>query len=207
MRRESAFPLHLIETGYSKIRIQDAEASVPDDKTRILDSIAANAADREDAFDRVNRELRAMLAEPALNQSAQKGSLQKAMDVLCADTHRTKVTVDLSSCSELSDFTPLGALAHLPNLNQLTLILSGCGQLSDLTPLGALAHLQNLNQLTLELSYCSELSDLTPLRALEHLQNLNQLTLDLRWCDQLSEDSARTQLKGLIDLHPHAVEF
>ena len=151
MKREKDFPLHLIETGYSKIRIQDAEASVPDDKTRILDSIAGNAADREDAFDRVNRELRAMLAEPALNQSAQKGSLQKAMDVLCADTHRTKVTVDLSGCDKLSD--------------------------------------------------------LTPLRALEHLQNLNQLTLDLSYCSQLSKDSARTQLKGLIDLHPHAVEF
>ena len=150
--REKDFPLHLIETGYSKIRIQDGEASVPDDKTRILDSIAANAADREGAFDRVNRELRAMLAEPALNQSAQKGSLQKAMDVLCADTHRTKVTVDLS--------------------------------------------------------YCHELSDLTPLSALEHLQNLNQLTLELLDCPQLSEDSARTQLKGLIDLHPsNAVYF
>ena len=151
MTREKNFPLHLIETGYSKIRIQDAEASVPDDKTRILDSIAGNAADREDAFDRVNRELRAMLAEPALNQSAQKGSLQKAMDVLCADTHRTKVTVDLINCSQLSDITPL--------------------------------------------------------RALEHLQNLNQLTLDLRFCRRLSEDSARTQLKGLIDLHPNAVKF
>ena len=34
--REEHFPLHLIETGYSKIRIQDAEASVPDDKIRIL---------------------------------------------------------------------------------------------------------------------------------------------------------------------------
>ena len=120
MRRELDFPIDLIETGYSKIRIQDSEASVPDDKTRILDSIAANAADREDAFDRVNRELRAMLAEPALNQSARKGSLQKAMDVLCADTHRTKVTVDLSYCSQLSDLTPLRALGHLQNLNQLT---------------------------------------------------------------------------------------
>ena len=151
MQREKDFPLHLIETGYSKIRIQDAEASVPDDKTRILDSIAGNAADREDAFDRVNRELRAMLAEPALNQSAQKGSLQKAMDVLCADTHRTKVTVDLSHLDELSDLTPLGALAHL--------------------------------------------------------QNLNQLTLRLYNNPQLSKDSARTELKGLIDLHPNAVKF
>merc|ERR1719159_885982 len=137
-KREKDFPLHLIETGYSKIRIQAGEASVPDDKTRILDSIAANAADREDAFDRVNRELRAMLAEPALNQSAQKGSLQKAMDVLCADTHRTKVTVNLSYCSQLSDLTPLRALGHLQNLNQVTVDLRSCSQLSDLTPLGAL---------------------------------------------------------------------
>merc|ERR1719379_2756224 len=121
LSRERHFPLHLIETGYSKIRMQDAEASVPEDKIRILDSIAANAADREDAFDRVNRELRAMLAEPALNQSAQKGSLQKAMDILLADTHRTKVTLDLSNCFELSDLTPLRALEHLQNLNQLTL--------------------------------------------------------------------------------------
>ena len=173
------FPLHLIETGYSKIRIQDAEASVPDDKTRILDSIAANEADREDAFDRVNHELRAMLAEPALNQSAQKRSLQKAMAVLGADTHRTKVTVDLSGCSELSDLTPLGALAHL----------------------------QNLNQLTLDLEDCRQLSDLTPLSALEHLQNLNQLTLELDNNRQFSMDSVRTQLKGLIDLHPNAVKF
>ena len=151
MYRELDFPLHLIETGYSKIRIQDAEASVPDDKTRILDSIAGNAADREDAFDRVNRELRAMLAEPALNQSARKGSLQKAMDVLCADTHRTKVTVDLSGCDQLSDLTPLDALRHLPKLNEVELNLVGCRQ--------------------------------------------------------LSKDSVRTQLKGLIDLHPNAVIF
>ena len=157
MERENYFPFQLIETGYSKIRIQDAEASVPDDKTRILDSIAGNAADREDAFDRVNRELREHGAEPALNQSAQKGSLQKAMDVLCADTNRTKVTVDLISCSELSDLTPLRALGHLQNLNQLTLLLGGCRQLSDLTPLGVLKTLQNLKQLTLDLSYCLSL--------------------------------------------------
>ena len=116
-----------------------------------------------DAFDRVNRELRAMLAEPALNQSARKGSLQKAMDVLCADTHRTKVILDLSDCEELSDLTPLGALEHLQNLNQLTLNLCNCRQLSDLTPLSALAHLQNLNELTLILHSCDQLSDVTAL--------------------------------------------
>ena len=45
-----------------------------------------------------------------------------------------------------------------------------------------------------------------PLSALGHLQKLNQLTLFLSRCSQLSEDSARTQLKGLIDLHPNAVD-
>ena len=65
----------------------------------------------------------------------------------------------------------------------------------------------NLNELYLDLSWCSQLSDLTPLGALEHLQNLNQLTLTLYGCSQLSKDSARTQLKGLIDLHPNAVDF
>jgi len=168
--RESEFPLNLIEKGYTTIRVQDAEASVPDDKTRILDSIALNEQDREEAYDRVNRRLRALLAKPAVSQSAKKGSLKKAIDVICADTDVTEITVDLTWCDQLTDITPLAALRVLKDLKHLTLIFNNCRKLEDLAPLEAICDLQNLEQVTMDFCGCKQLSDLKPLQALRHLE-------------------------------------
>ena len=56
--REQYFPLELIEEAY-KIRVEDGQASVPEDRSRILNSIVGKRLDSEPelqhpAYDAVN---------------------------------------------------------------------------------------------------------------------------------------------------------
>jgi internalin A len=91
----------------------------------------------------------------------------------------------LSGCSQLSDFSPLANLTSLQGLN-----LSGCSQLSDLSPLANLTSLQGLN-----LYECRRLSDLLPLANLTSLQHLN-----LSWWRMLSDASPLAKLTSLLKL-------
>ena len=57
-RREADFPLALIEEAY-KIRVEDGQASVPEDRSRILNSIVGKPLESEPdlqhpAYDAVN---------------------------------------------------------------------------------------------------------------------------------------------------------
>ena len=118
MQREQGFPLRLFEIIYQTIRIQDAHACTQDDKTCSLKSIAGSKAHPEEVLERINRALWSILAERVVNQSAQRGSLWRAIAVLRADTHRRKLTLDFNGCCQLSDLTPLYAIRSLQNLSQ-----------------------------------------------------------------------------------------
>jgi hypothetical protein len=90
--------------------------------------------------------------------------------------------LSLSSCSQLTDLSPL---ASLPALS--TLSLSSCSQLTDLSPLANLPALTTLN-----LSSCSQLTDLSPLANLPALTTLN-----LRNCPQITDLSPLSHLVNL----------
>ena len=135
MRRESGFPLRLMEKGYD-FQIELAQASREDDKRNIMNSITKQPLDStpdpsDEAFSRVSRTLRSMLAEHAARHSAEAGQLQKAVEFLCGDEERKKLTLNFYSCSQLSDVSALAALGGLQNIAQLNLYFGGCLQLSD----------------------------------------------------------------------------
>ena len=123
------------------IRIEKAEASEAKDKRRILNSIAKkqdldSEPDPQDpAFEKVNKNLRSIIAEHAVNQSAKAGQQKETIEVVCADTEREKLTLDFSHChcSQLSDVSALAALGNLQKLAQLTLQFWGCSELSDVS--------------------------------------------------------------------------
>ena len=103
------------------IRIEKAEASEAKDKRRILNSIAKkqdldSEPDPQDpAFEKVNKKLRSIIAEHAVNHSAKAGQQKETIEVVCADTEREKLTLDFSNCQELSDVSSLAALGNLQN--------------------------------------------------------------------------------------------
>ena len=176
--RERRFPLELMKKGYigdgkldsvlqQGIRIEKAEASEAKDKRRILNSIAKkqdldSEPDPQDPeFEKVNKILRSIIAEHAVNQSAKAGQQKETIEVVCADTEREKLTLDFSNCQELSDVSALAALGNLKKITQLTLDFVGCSKLSDVSSLAALGNLQKLEQLRLSFAGCSKLSDVS----------------------------------------------
>ena len=160
--RERNFPLNLMEKGYD-IDITKANASIPEDKQRILESIEKSAPDPARAVNRVNTALRSMLAEHALRHSllawrtpgycATKllGQQQRAIEVICSDEERKKVRFDFRRCREMSDVSALAALAGLQKLEELELVFYYCPALSDVSALKALESLQKLKTFVLQL--------------------------------------------------------
>ena len=72
--REKRFPLRVMEKGYD-IQIESAQATRDEDKRNIMNSITKKPLDStpdpsDEAFSRVNRTLRSMLAEHAARHSA-----------------------------------------------------------------------------------------------------------------------------------------
>ena len=128
-----------MEKGYD-IQIELAEASKKEDKQNIMNSITKKPLDStpdpsDEAFSRVNRTLRSMLAEHAARHSAVAGKLQKTIEVLCGDDEREKLTLNFQHCSQLSDVSALAALGDLQNLAQLDLNFGDCSHLSDVSAL------------------------------------------------------------------------
>ena len=100
-----------------------------------------------------------MIAEHGISRSAQAGRLQEAVEVICRDKTRTKLTLNLEECKELKDVTPLAKLGELQSLQKLELTLSGCKQLVDVTGLAKLGGLQSLQDFSLGLSGCKKLPE------------------------------------------------
>ena len=93
-----------MEKGYD-FQIELAQASRDEDKRNIMNSITKKPLDStpdpsDEAFSRVNRTLRSMLAEHAARKSADAGKLHKTMGFVCGDEERKKLP--LSFCSTTS---------------------------------------------------------------------------------------------------------
>ena len=126
--REAAFPLQLLERGYS-IDITKAEASREDDRKSILNCIAGGVAPEllksqepdlsSPEFPRVNKRLGGMFAEPAINKSTKGGRLQVALECLADDTERKALRLDFRGCMELGTFSEWAGLGRMQGLTRL----------------------------------------------------------------------------------------
>ena len=128
--REASFPLQLLERGYS-IDITKAEASRKDDKRTILNTIAGGVESnllttqepdlQNPEFERVNKRLRGMFAEAAINKAAKGGHLREALECLTDDVERTSLRLDFRGCSELQAFAKWARLGEMQLLEELKL--------------------------------------------------------------------------------------
>ena len=126
--REARFPLQLLEQGYS-IDITKAEASREDDRKSILNCIAGGVPPEllksqepdltSPEFPRVNRRLRGMFAQPAINKAAKGVRLQVALECLEEDTERAELRLDFRDCKELGAFSEWKGLGRMQGLTRL----------------------------------------------------------------------------------------
>jgi len=98
-------------------------------------------------------------------------------------------SLDLSSCQQVRDLSPLASLTSLTSLN-----LRECEQISDLSPLASLTSLTSL-----DLSSCQQVRDLSPLASLTSLTSL-----DLSRCWQVRDLSPLAKLSNLQSLRTPA---
>lgn len=163
--REAAFPLQLLEQGYS-IDITKAEASREDDRKSILNTIAGGVppellkSQEPDLssleFPRVNSLLRGMFAEPAINKAAKAGRLLAALECLEEDTEREELRLDYRGCKELSAISEWVGLGRMRGL--MVLVVEEAEALERLPP--SICELAQLRQL--ELKNSMQLTSLPP---------------------------------------------
>ena len=123
-RREELFPANLLEHGL-RVRIEIAEATREEDKTRILNSIAFPRAGTQaldeapngehDNYGTVNRALRSHFALSSLYACyAQDADPTNFLAALRADAARLSVQLSLTGCKHFRDAQMRALLAHLP---------------------------------------------------------------------------------------------
>merc|ERR1740117_270677 len=196
--REQDFPFELLRLGWS-IEISTAQASVPADFNRIINTINGVPAEQlstvepelgHEACERVNRMLRVVFAEAAAGKAAEHpGMLEQAMELLAKDAERTELIMDFTYCPKLTDVSAVGsAVSQLKSLQKLTLNFSCCDGLTDVSAVvGAVSQLKSLQKFTLNFSHCSKLTDVgAVVSAVSQLKSLQQLDLDLQGCSNLT---------------------
>ena len=123
-RREELFPANLLEHGL-EVRIEIAEATREEDKTRILNSIAFPRAGTQaldeapngehDNYGTVNRALRSHFAMSGLYPCyVQDADPTNFLAALRADAARLSVQLSLTGCKHFRDAETRALLAHLP---------------------------------------------------------------------------------------------
>ena len=119
----------MLERGYT-IDITTADASRPEDKCTILNTIAGVPPERLrmqepdlscPEFQKVNVRLRGMFAEAAANKAAKQDRLTLALGCLENDTEREALLLDFRGCEELQAFSQWEALGQLRALRHLKL--------------------------------------------------------------------------------------
>ncbi|CAE7510574.1 Igfals [Symbiodinium sp. CCMP2592] len=123
-RREEPFPANLLEHGLG-VRIEIAEASREEDKTRILNSIAFPRAgtqaldeapkEEHDKYGAVNRALRSHFALSSLYACYTRDTdPSNFLAALRVDAARLSVQLSLTGCKHFRDAQMRALLAHLP---------------------------------------------------------------------------------------------
>ncbi|CAE8679688.1 unnamed protein product [Polarella glacialis] len=213
-QRESSFPIELAEKALA-LKIEHSEATVPVDRSRILNSITGASSpaelDREPhvshaEYDRVNRQLRAAFAVHCwLNAVQVKPEILPLFtEALAADTDRKQLSLVFAGCQDFTDERLLQLSASLPlALKQLSLVMASCQHIS-LRGLGSLAKsfstLAELADLEINLGSCPQVGDEVVRCLADGLPSgLVQLKLRFQHCDGIS-DSGLLQLASLLKL-------
>jgi hypothetical protein len=207
--REQKFPLSLLKRGM-ELNLQDGNASVEQDKVKILSIMARDPKTGlvdtdQDRIDLANRAIRGYLALSAWPQALKHGVVQSfkllndtknlsLVDVMRSDQTRTHIEFSFSGL-EVSDQDICAIASGLPpRIEHLILSFESCGQISDagIAYLSAALARLPLRRLHLDLLGCKLLTDDCMHSLSSSLpQSLNDLTLDLSLCSQISKSGVK----------------
>ena len=171
-KREEGFPIGVVREALLEISVVDAEASKPQDKTNILNSITGRDAKELDLappethpkYDEVDRTLKSIFAEAAMRKAVAEGlSLTALKKALRKGTARKELRFVFSKLENFGAAELKCVSQSLPEtLQSLTAAFDGCAKLADVAALGAgLEKLQALTSLNLNFGR-SPKSDLIP---------------------------------------------
>lgn len=186
--REQHFPISLIQIGLRSL-LQDGEASVEQDKQRILRSMKDSGVDVADA----NSRLHGFLARAVWPQAVKHGRVQSYQlpEILMKDRHRKKLQISLANFAAVGDSdVQFLAQGMPPQLHKVILSFQGCQNVTNLGVgcLGQhLSQLQDLKELKLDFRGCCQITD----TGLERLaiglpQNIKHLDLHFDFCANIS---------------------
>ena len=215
--REQGFPIDVVREALLKISVVAAEASKPEDKRNILNSLAGRTwalwlqwepPTTHPMYVEVDQILKSIFAEAALRKAVAEGlPLTELTQALREGTARKALRFTFSGLAKFGAAELKAVSESLPaELEALDAAFSGCKKLADVAALGAgLEKLQALTSLHLAFFGCSKLADVAPLgAALEKLQALTSLHLDFQGCRKLADVSALgaglEKLQGLTSL-------
>ncbi|CAE8709681.1 unnamed protein product, partial [Polarella glacialis] len=197
--RELCFPIDVMKAGLS-LRLQDAQASQPEDRRHILNSVAdknQNELDEEPAsehinYTRVNTQLASKFALACLRPALLRCSARRLgiAKVLRADGSRRQLTLDINTLPKERQAEAFEIfMAGLPeNLADLQLSWSQATDSHVATLVQTLP--PNLQQLQLNFSgpHGSQISDAGMAALAQKLSpNLQQLQLEFSGCFQISD--------------------
>eukprot|EP00438_Fugacium_kawagutii_P032914 Skav221779 [mRNA] locus=scaffold2426:275619:277445:+ [translate_table: standard] len=186
-QREKNFPLDLAKAAM-KIRVQQGEASVEEDRRRILHAICGTDLSggqveepptEHPAYDGVNATLHARFALSTWVLALQHGEDVQSYARVLSASHLTRISLSFRSKSYVTDAMLMTLATALPKtLKELCLVITRCKKLSDEGILAVAAAMGNLplEHLHLDLAH-SSLTDAAleavcsnlPWRSLKHL--------------------------------------
>jgi len=200
-KRERNFPLDVIKAGLS-VEVQRGQASMPEDRVHILNSIAGQPLENEpllehENYEAVNRKLRSKFAFAVLPMALRAGVHDDLalFEKIGGDTSKTELVLELTGAPNLKDTSTLQHAFSGDNLQSVKLNLNRCHLLCDLEGLRAgLRRVTTVCTFEADFGDCKLLSDIKPLGfGLAGMAGLKNLTLHFVGCDHLSK------VEGLFD--------
>mmetsp|Transcript_88694 Transcript_88694/g.237183 ORF Transcript_88694/g.237183 Transcript_88694/m.237183 type:complete len:870 (-) Transcript_88694:190-2799(-) len=207
-RRESLFPMQLTKRALD-IRIEKAEASMEQDKVRILNRIATSSSLDEvppvdcEEYQRVNRSLHGIFATAAFRQALEAGAVESLnLPAILRRSGINRVGMSFAGCRAMNEQNlkifcgcwPLGLEVVKLDFTANTIVSFGA--------LGEALGVQlGLKSLRLAFTGSKQLADSTALLAgVGNLQDLDTFTLRFTNCKDLVRAGSRGALKNLKKL-------
>lgn len=193
--RERNFPISFLLRGLH-VRLEDGEATVTEDKFKILKAIAGTDIDSskghmllEQNLKLANDTLHSTLAVLAWPQAMQRGLLgdMNLAEILAADVGRERLELSLAHFEASCTDSAMKILASglPPNLQELRLSFEGCNKITDNGVSSLMRHLSpKLKLLYLDFIGCTLLTDASIISLAKHLPaSLHELQLHFAGCE------------------------
>lgn len=193
--RERKFPISFLLRGLH-VRLEDGEATVTEDKFKILKAIAGTDIDSskghmllEQNLKLANDTLHSTLAVLAWPQAMQRGLLgdMNLEEILAADVGRERLELSLAHFEASCTDSAMKILASglPPNLQELRLSFEGCNKITDNGVSSLMRHLSpKLKLLYLDFIGCTLLTDASIISLAKHLPaSLHELQLHFAGCE------------------------